>query len=266
MYCPNCGSQNKDGAKFCHQCGTSLVSQTDNSFANTQANQAQPNANDYSNQAQSNANYYANQAQSNANYYANQAQPNANYYANQAQPNANYYANQPQQNANYYPNAANSLPMKWHHFLVYFGIWACAVLNLVQGILYITGLQYENIEGYEAINKDVVYFAFPSMQTVDIAFSIGMFVCSAFALFVGYAMLNFKKGAPTLLNALYITVAAVSLAYCIAVVIILTSESNADIETIAPIISASAGIAVGSIIAIIANTTYYKKRAHLFVN
>lgn len=42
--------------------------------------------------------------------------------------------------------AANQMPMKWYNFLIYFALFAGAVLNVLTGIFMLTGAQY-NMQG-----------------------------------------------------------------------------------------------------------------------
>ena len=57
--------------------------------------------------------------------------------------------------------------MKWYKFLVYFLLWAGALLNGINGILTLTGRHYDIASGSSG-TSDTIYTVFPTMQVFDI--------------------------------------------------------------------------------------------------
>ena len=130
--CPKCNAQLGDNMTFCPTCGTVFS-----------APQQQPPVGGY-------------------NPYPNpQQQPPMGGY----NPNANPYANP---NPNPQPNPmAPALPMNWYKFLIYFMLFASAVINAIMGIMYITGSVY-SVYGGSGANAEEIYRYFPNLKTVDI--------------------------------------------------------------------------------------------------
>ena len=78
------------------------------------------------------------------------------YQQNYQQPYQQNYQ-QPYQQPYQQSGIQNTLPMNWHKFLVYFGLWAGAVLNLINGFLLLTGSHYGD-------EKELVYYFFPKLK------------------------------------------------------------------------------------------------------
>ena len=145
--------------------------------------------------------------------------------------------------------------MKWHKFLVYFSLWAGAVFTFISGIQYMTGAQYEG-------KKDLVYQVIPGMKAPDILYGLFCIAAGILAIVTAVSLLKYKAVGPKLLTLTYVVGTAGSLIYVIAAASVL-SKYNADLSSIYT--SASTSLVV-SIVMIIVNSIYYKKRAHLFVN
>lgn len=152
----------------------------------------------------------------------------------------------------------NELPMNWHKFLVYCLLWAGAALNLIGGILCVTGMQYGS-----ALGKELVYRIFPSLKALDIFYGISLILLAPFCAHTAYSMLKLKRGATKRLTMLYVLELAVALIYTIGCILILTKNSSAiDISSL--LINAISTI-IGGGIMIAVNHVYYKKRKNLFV-
>ena len=217
MFCNNCRAQIPDGSAVCPYCG---------------AQQAQ------------------------------QPYQQPQYQQPYQQPQYQQPYQQPQYQQPYpqaYPQGTpiNSQPMKWHKFLVYFALWAGAVLNIISGILALTGSVY----GEE---KELVYHFFPTMESVNVVYGILCVGLGIFGFYTAYNMLNFKKGAPKLLTILYAAACVISLVYIVAVFVIVTDKVR-GLDTSDLWLTGGMNLAV-SILMILVNNVYYKKREHLFVN
>lgn len=140
--------------------------------------------------------------------------------------------------------------MKWYHFTIYFSLFASALINLIAGIQYLSGAQYEGMADY-------VYYAYNGLKAVDTLYGIIGIGIAAFCIFTRFQLAGFKANAPMLLNIIYAVNAVVPLVYL---------GIFSSITGINPTSSSTASSVASSIVMIIINSVYYKKRKHLFVN
>ena len=238
MYCRKCGSPCADGAVFCENCGEKL---------NDAVGEAANDAFDKTVSMWQNAQETVNDAAQGVNNAAQNMNSNAQSFAG-TDPNMTYV------------QANRDLPMNWHKFLVYFCLWAGAIINFLSGITSVGGGQYESY----GVSADMIYSYFRGLKTADVIYGIALIGIAAFGFYTAYNLLKMKKGAPKLLLILYAVVAAVSVIYTIAVIVIIKG-SYARIDTSSITASASTSVII-SVIMIIINNIYYKKREHLFVN
>ena len=228
MFCGNCGNQIAEGSSFCPYCGVQLNGQE---------------------------------------WTPSQEQPGSEYQNAQGY---NYGPASQQQPGNMHQNAQiysygltnremqNMYPMKWHKFLVYFALWAAAILHLFNGIMAITGKQYEA----QGVRASLIYSFFPSLKTGDVIYGVLLIGLAAVTVITALKLLKFKKGAPLWLKMLYLLGLIASLFY----VIIVTSalkKYNADTSEFVgnAVISAIISVAMIAI-----NHVYYGKREAMFYN
>lgn len=234
MYCNNCGAQIPDGSPFCPSCGAQQTQQqAQQGYQQPQQGYQQP----YQQQG------YQQPYQQQAYQQPYQQQGYQQPYQQQGYQQPYGQPGMPQQG------------MKWHKFLVYFALWANAILNVIMGILSLTGSKY-------GAYKDMVYAYLPQMKAPDLVYGILLLVVAVLAVLTAVNLLKFKAKGPKLLTLLYIVSLAVAIIY-IAWVMIALSGYGADMSSD---IGSVAGSIAGSILMIIINKIYYGKRAHLFVN
>ena len=231
MFCNNCGAQIPDNASFCPACGAGMSQQPQQGY---QAYQ-QPQQQAYQ-QPQQQAYQQPYQQQGYQQPYQQQAyaQPGYQAYPQQAMPKQG---------------------MKWHKFLVYFALWASALINLIMGIVTLTGAQYGSY-------RDLVYAMLPGMKAPDLIYGLLLIVTAVFALITVLSLLKFKANGPKLLFLLYALVAVVTVIYVVWSCIVL-SKYDADLSDV---ITRTVASLITSVVMIIVNKIYYGKRAHLFVN
>ena len=158
----------------------------------------------------------------------------------------------------------NTKPLKWHNFLIYFGLWAGSALSLLAAAGYFTGAVYGGAE-------EVIYQAFPVLKWLDIAYGLLIVGLSAYGIYTRYQLAGFKKGAPKKLLSLYAAMCAVFLAYTLCSAGIMThrlislGQSDAA-EKVWFFAGKSFWQLLPMLIMFIANKVYYGKRAELFVN
>ena len=275
MICPNCNTNLPEGSRFCTKCGTALAS--DNAFQqspqflydeptvsvfNEPAPQApaqpveetvQPTY-----QAPAQPTYEAPvqpqyQAPAQPQYQA-PAQPQYQapvqpQYQAPAQPQ--YQAPfQPQYQA---PGMMNALPMKWYNFLIYFALFFSAIVQLGTAISCFVGLGYGE-------DTEYVYRFFDGLQGLDIFYGICLIGVAAFQIYVRFQLSGYTKTAPKMINLLYIIDMVLTIIYFIISSIII------DTDLVEPNYASLFITIAISIAMVAANTTYFKKRAHLFVN
>ena len=149
----------------------------------------------------------------------------------------------------------NKMPMKWHKFLVYFALWAGALLSISTGVQAFLGTHYGEY-------KDEVYRLMPNLKTVDLVYFIACICCALFTFTTAVFLLKYKSAGPKMLIAMYGLNCAVEIIYIIAASSVVSSFNSAvDLsdmrrQAITAIISA--------IFMMIVNKIYYGKRDYLF--
>ena len=222
MFCPNCGTNVGNAERFCPNCGAALNQNT--ASANPQPNYQQPNY-----------------------QQPNYQQPNYQQ-PNYQQPNYQPVYQQPVQQYPY--------PMNWYKFVIYFALFAGAVLNAINGILHLTGSVWE----MQDVSADMVYAVFGGMQAVDIIYGIGAIALAAFDIVTRMHLAKFRKTGPKFLSVCYGVAVGLTLLY-----IILTSAVTGI--SIGDLVGATEIMQlVVSIVMLVVNIVYFNKRASLFVN
>ena len=116
----------------------------------------------------------------------------------------------------------NALPMKWFKFLIYFGLFAGAVLNAISGIQMLTGAQYD---GYE----DLVYAVFDGLKTVDVLAGLALLALAALGIYTRMRLAGYYKNGPQMLTYVYAGGVAINLLYVLGVHMVL-GELAEDID------------------------------------
>ena len=143
-------------------------------------------------------------------------------------------------------------PMKWFKFLIYFGLFAGALLNVLNGIMMVTGMQYDMVSSGAA---EAVYDEYPHLQTLDISVGVGMFLCAVMGVYARFRLAGYYKDGPKAVNAVYLLGAVLNIAYAVGIHLILP---EADITS--TFTSFAISMAMVSL-----NSTYFKKREELFI-
>ena len=176
------------------------------------------------------------------------ANPQPNPQPNYQQPNYQPVYQQPIQQYPY--------PMNWYKFVIYFALFAGAVLNAISGILHLTGSVWE----MQNVSADMVYAVFGGMQAVDIIYGIGAIALAAFNIVTRMHLAKFRKTGPKFLSVCYGVAVGLTLLY-----IILTSAVTGI--SIGDLVGATEILQlVVSIVMLVVNVVYFNKRASLFVN
>ncbi len=273
-YCNNCGAQlNNDGQLFCGKCGarvniasasqnnqTSMPSQSPYTQHSGQNQNAVPPQSPYTQQTAQNQNAapqspYAQQSGQNQN-----AVPPQSPYTQQTAQNRNtvppYSQQQFAQNQFVPPSVVKTeFSMGWFKFLIYFALFAGAVVNVMFSINYLTGSIYLAQSNGE-ISAAVLYSIYGSLRAVDMIYGILLLALAGLGVYTRFRLAQYRKDGPKLLYILYGAGAASSVLYCIAVLAV--SGMNQ--------LSAVIGSLGTSAVMVIVNIKYFNERKELFVN
>lgn len=147
-----------------------------------------------------------------------------------------------------------SVGLKWAHFLGYFALWIGALINLSNGVRWLTGSIYEE----NGVPAETVYeFWGNSLRYADKFFAISMLVLSVLAVCAALSILKYKAVAGTLVCALYGLIAVSLSAYVV-------MESHIFRQNVLDYLTA--GYIIVTIVFFFVNIVYFKKRKHIFVN
>jgi len=147
------------------------------------------------------------------------------------------------------------LGMAWYKFLIYFALIAGAILNIIYGINYITGGIYFSQTNGQVSAEDVYYYYGNGLRFVDILFGLFLIAFAVFGIVLRNRLAKFKPDAPKLVYIFYAVLAGGSLLYAILVAAITSTQIGAS--QVLSIIT--------SIVFLILNIMYFRKREHLFI-
>ena len=139
-------------------------------------------------------------------------------------------------------------PMKWYKFLIYFALFAGAVTNVISALLTILGF----------FTASAVYEMYPAALPYDICVAVIALALAALDLYTRHALVTYKKIGPVLLCISYAIPAVHT-----AVAVIIGSAITEGLISFG--ISQVSGIVV-SIVMVVVNYVYFKKRQDMFIN
>ena len=150
------------------------------------------------------------------------------------------------------PMDVYEMPMKWHKYLIYFSLWAAAVMNVIAGVAALTGSVYV----LRGADPEMIYRSYEGLKTFDVMLGLTDIVLAVLLIVTRFALAGYKENGPRLLMISY----AVNIAFTL----------------VCPIIAVAIRLPVGrlfgapaaieNIVMLAVNRIYYHKRAHLFVN
>ena len=138
--------------------------------------------------------------------------------------------------------------MKWYKCLIYFILFASAVVNAISSITYFTGAVYG---GY----AEAVYETYPALRFIDLFGGILCLALAVFAIMIRSDLVWYRKRASKRLCTMYIVTGIFNPLYAVLLTVI-TGEN---------LITASAVVALlGGVTMAIINHNYFKKRRDIF--
>ena len=150
-------------------------------------------------------------------------------------------------------NQANTPSMKWHKFLIYFSLWAGAVLNLLSAVQYFTGSIYGT--GNEA---NMIYAYYDGIKAIDMLMAVLLIVIAVFSVVTRFALAGYKARGPQMLMGLYL-INMIAAVFYLVIASVVTGISLGDLVD-----SSTLSSLISSIAMVFINKSYYGKRAHLF--
>ena len=143
-------------------------------------------------------------------------------------------------------------PMNWYKFLIFFSLFASAVLNVFNGYQMLTGAQYEGA-------ADLVYAFYSSLSLVDKVVGLALIGVAIFAIYVRQELAKFKANGPKYLQYLYLANAAINVVYAIG----FSAAVGGDVELN---MTSTITSVIVSVIMVYANKKYFDNRSEMFVN
>ena len=141
-------------------------------------------------------------------------------------------------------------PLKWFKFIIYVQLFLSALGNLVTGIQLLTGLAYGGL-------RASVYTLYPALRPVDVVMGLLSLGLMVWVLVVRQRLAKFRRGAPRLYLIWIGASLGVALFYLVAASLVLGQLVMTG---------SVVGSLVGSLVLIVLNRVYFRKREHLFVN
>ena len=148
--------------------------------------------------------------------------------------------------------------MNWYSFLIYFLLWAGAVINLINGFQLITGIEVTDLIEFSSFSA--LYSYFPGLKALDIVYGLLIVSLAVYEIVVRFALARYKKDGPRMLIRFYIANTVIPVAYLLIALAIVNVPLSAVIST-RYVLSL-----VWSVVVIFLNRIYFKKRERLFVN
>ena len=148
------------------------------------------------------------------------------------------------------------LGMKWFKFLIYFQLFAASLVSLLTGVFLFIGKIYT---GASAEEVELLYMYFPNLKIFNLCMGVVYVVLCILYLITRFMLSGYRKAGPAMLIAMYVG------SFLISVLLVLITLQlvggvvyEINVTTIASVVT--------SIIMIVCNIIYFKKRKHLFIN
>ena len=152
------------------------------------------------------------------------------------------------------PMQAQTVGLGWANFLSHFALWAGAVINTYNAIVFLTGLVYAS----SGISSATVYDIYgPALMLTDKIYGVIMIGAVVLGVITALSILKYKANAGKLVCLLYAVILISDILYVAA------TTAITGINTLTPSLI---GSIIMGIVMIIVNTIYFNKRKHIFVN
>ena len=151
-----------------------------------------------------------------------------------------------------YGNTNNEpdMPMKWFKFLIYFALFAGAVLNILSGLGTLSSVLIPS-------ELETVYDSYAALKALDVFMGVAAIGLGVFGIYTRFRLSGYHSNGPKMLLLTYAASAAIQVIYIIGAYIALDGAVTMT--------STFTNVAV-SVAMIFINKTYFDKRAHMFKN
>lgn len=153
------------------------------------------------------------------------------------------------------PQPKPEFPMKWHKFMIYFSLWAGAVISLVNAWIYFTGSHYG-----DASDARMVYAFYKGLKPVDVLFGILMLASAVAYIVARFKLAKLQRSGVKMVVALPVIMAVLSIGY------ILAASGVTGLSVGELMDSSSVGSLVGAIALAFYNKRYYAERDAILVD
>ncbi len=178
----------------------------------------------------------------------------------QQQPVPQPQPQQPAGAANVPPQVVPQLGMNWFKFVIYFQLFAMAVLSVINCWSFFSGFLYAR----EGVDTSLLYSLFPAMSLLDKFVGLLYLGLAVFAIITRIRLANYRENGPRLYLILLGSGIALNVVYTMASVAILTQGAGAGLD-VSQDIAQLIGNVLGNLLVIVLNGVYFNKRRHLFV-
>ena len=145
-------------------------------------------------------------------------------------------------------------PLAWFRFLIYFSLFASEFFAVLNAVMYITGSQYGD-------RVYIFYSTFPEMKISDCVFGVLWIFIAVYIIITRSRLAAFRRNAPAMLISVYVINFVMSVLYPL-VSSFTSGQSFFNGTFIARIIY----ILIITVVMVVCNAIYFKKRKALFSN
>ncbi len=151
------------------------------------------------------------------------------------------------------PSRPAERPMKWFHFLIYFALWISAIVNLVNGFPLLTGSAYGE-------STELLYAVSPALHVLTVLIGLLSIGMAVLCIYCRFRLAGFYRNGPATLYAVYLCGLVISILYSIGTLLCLS-----DLMPGLPVFNSTVITSIlTSVVMLLVNRVYFKKRAHLF--
>ena len=153
--------------------------------------------------------------------------------------------------------AIPDMPMKWFKFVIYFQLIVGPIINIISGLMTMTGSIYD----MQNSSSDFVYSVFPSLSTLDKIYGVVLIIVSIIGFVARQKLAKFCTDGPKW----YFTFLGTSLGAIIFYTVGSLSIYGQYLSG-SEVNGQTYGQIIGFVLLIVLNIVYFNKRKHLFVN
>lgn len=148
--------------------------------------------------------------------------------------------------------------MKWYKFLIYFALFAAGALNILNGLLYFSGMLYAS-QSDGQITADLIYnFYGNGLKVLDVCMGIVMVALGIFTFYTRFQLSAYRARGPVCLYILYAANAGITILYGVFLLLVTGLNQLTTPNVISSVVT--------SIVMVFVNQKYFTNREALFCN